>query len=312
MPTRTQLRRALLERIGGGGVYTTDGNGNVGGSTLICASGFKSSLLPSSHLKQAWLYAPLATFPRQRRIASIAGGSGTITLEEALGQQINSGFGFEISSLLPLDQDTSAGTGQSLNQIITESIRHQNFPDEISLSITTGDEYSLSTWSAWLDRPSRLLKVLEPAPMAGRAPIDSSFRGWDLILDGEMPKLRCKMPFSVATGSLTLSALRPGDSWLNNAGGGWVESTAVLLDAETDEVRLPLADVVEGALPFAYAAIAQSRSGQQREEYFARARDALANARRLATWDRTRDTLPEDMGASTAPPLPAPAAGRTG
>lgn len=301
MTTRLAARQALLARLGGGGVYVSDSNGNVGGTTVICANGFKSSLLLSTHLKQAWLYAPLVTFPRQRRIASIAGASGTITLEDALGQQINSGVDFEISSLIPPDQDTSAGIGMSLNQALVESARHQNFPDEVTLSIVAdADSYSLATWAAWLDRKARLLRVLEPHPISGRRPIESPpARGWELVLDGELPKLTCRMPFSTSTGSITVSVLRPGDSWINDGGAGWAEST-IGPDGESDEVRLPLVDWVEGALPFCYLAIARSRTGAERQEYVALYQQALAAARRMATWDRTRDALPDDMGASTA------------
>lgn len=301
MPTRREYRRALGYRIGDYGVYKTTSVGNVGGTTVICADAFRSDtspgLLPDTHLAYAWVYMPDMAFPNQRRaLKSGLAQNGTITLEAPLGQQAQTTSWVEISRLLPPSNTLTAGIGQSVEGCVIEGLRHLLIEDEFTLSITTSDEYSLSSYR-FLDRQARLTAVKEAAPVAGRAPIDSSFRGWELVLDAELPKLRCRMPFATATGSITLHVRRPADTWLATS-GVWAADTDGL-GAEADEAVPEIAEVVTAALPFAYLAILESRSGAARAEYLARYQQALAEARNLAHWDHTRDQLP-------AAPAPTP------
>ncbi len=307
MPTLTQYRRALLEGIGGGGVYTTDAIGST--TTLVCAGAFKSSVLPADHLDNAWIYVALSTFPRQHRVAAngLAPSTGTITLAGALGAGVIADVPFELSALLPLIDQGSKTPGISLTQCVNLALRHMLVPDELTVAIPASAEVSLATLT-WLDRVDRLRAVLEPSPVANGAVIDASWRfrpGEPLLtLDAELPKLRLTAPFGTATGNLTLQVLRPAETWLK-VGGTWGEvAPGTGMTAESDEGKLDLPSVVIAGKVFAYQSLAQSRSGARRAEYQAKYEAALAEARALRYWDSSMDKLqprpPAESGREAA------------
>lgn len=303
MPTLTQCRRAILEEIGGGGVYTTDSAGST--TTLVCAAGFKNSSLPTDHLAYAWVHVPTTPAPKQQQVTAtgLTSASGTITVGSAFGSSINSATAFEVSTRLALIDGGNKTAGISLNQCVNLALQHLLVPDELTVAITTSDEIALTTWQGWLDRVDRLRAVLEPSPVSGRAPIDASWRFRSdeplLTLDAELPKLRLEVPFSTATGSLTLQVLRPAETWLRIS-STWTEMTpGTGMTAETDETKVDLAHIRAAGKVFAYQAMAEARSGARRGEYQAQYEAALADARKLRYWDASRDKLQ---------PPPAPAA----
>lgn len=296
MPTLTAYRRALLEEIGGGGVYVATASGAANGSTVVCSAAFTSSPLPSDHLGLAWIHVPSITAPKQQRITAtgLNPANGTITVGNGFGAQVTSAMTFEISARIALVDGSEKSPGLSLNQCVNLALRHLLVPDEISVAITTSDEISLATWQ-WLDRADRLRGVLEPSPVAGRAAIDAAWRvhraedGNLLTLDAELPKLRLNAPFSTATGNLTLQALRPAHTWIKSS-GTWAED-ADGLGAEADEAKPELDDVVMAAKPFVYWELAR-RTSERQAEYQGLYEQTLAEARALRYWDSTRDKLP--------------------
>lgn len=297
MTTLTQARRAILEGLGRGGVYTSTGAGST--STVVCST-FKSTELPTDHLAYAWLHVPSASSPRQRRVkqTGLAPGTGTITVDDVFGSSIGSAIDFELSPLLPPIDGGVKGMAMSLNQCANEAARHLCFQDEISVTITTNATLSLTTWASWLDRAERLVAILEPSPF-GEAPIDASWREIEFDRDAEAPTLRIKRRFGVATGTLTLKVLRPADSWIA-VGGTWAESTVGLVN-ESDIAKPDLRHFREAGLVFAYQTLADARSGPRREEYRRKYEQQLALARTLPFWDHTRDDLlprPGGEGAS--------------
>lgn len=306
MTTKVLGRRAILEGLGRGGVASTTSAGSGGGSTLVCTD-FKSTILPTDHFDRVWFHVPTATAPRQRRGATnaLTVASGTITFDDVMGSQIGTSTTFEWCPLLPIVNGAAMGAGPSIEHCFYEALRHLVFQDEVTIAVVADqDEYPLTTWAPWLDRSERLVKVLEPNPVsASRKPIDATWRGVTLVLDGETPRLRLDAPLRSATGNLTLRALRPADTWFKTS-GTWVETApGSVLAAETDEVKPDLRHMREAGLVFALQTLAATREGPRRAEYQAMYERQLGIARALPFWDATRDDLlpRPNSGAQAAP-----------
>lgn len=294
--TKVAARQAILKGLGRGGVATTTGGGST--STLVCVD-YKSTVYQADYFDNAWFHVPTATAPKQRRAKddALAPGSGTITVDDVFGSIIATSTQFEWSPLMPLISGAATGDGPSIEDCLYEALRHLVFPDEITQAITTTNDIPITgvaNVANWLDRSDRLVQVLEPNPFAaGGELVDSSFRDWKLILDGETPKLRFSIPFSSATGNLTLRVLRPADTWFKTGGGvTWSEVTpGTALAAETDEVKPDLVHIREAGLVFALQALWKEREGPRRGEYHTAFLEQLAVARDLPFWDHTRDDL---------------------
>jgi hypothetical protein len=287
MPRLDTYRRALLEEIGGGGVYTTTGVGTA--TTLLCSTAFLSTELPNSHLAYAWVYVPSATFPKQRRVKKdgLDQTSGTITVDGTFNGAIASGVEFEISTRLPLIDSAAKSPGISLNQCVNLGLRHLLVPGS-RISVTTvanQQSYSLSAYAAWLDSDERIVAVYDP-PRAAGFPRPLTRLRWQLNLDDGTPMLEFIDRAYPASGfTFELAVLRPGDSLVNGA-----ESAAGLVN-DSDTSPLAVKDVVVAAKVFAYQALARGRNTPKAAEYQELYEQQLALARALPTWDRARDRL---------------------
>lgn len=305
MTTLANALLAMIEGTGRGGSFLTTSAGNVGGTTLISTDFKSAALLPTDHLDGVWFNVPSATAPRQARSTTTALGisTGTVTLDVALGSQIGSGVTVRWSPLLPIVAAAATGESPSFESCLYEAMRHLLFTDEVTTAIVADqDSYSLTTWAAHLDRSDRLVAVLEPTPHPARTiPIEMDPDTYELIFDGETPKLRLVAPFAASSGNLTLRVNRPADTWFK-VSGTWTETApGTALAAETDEVKPDLRHCREAGLVFVYQAKAQSTEGPRRAEYQARYEAQLAIARQLPFWDFSRDTLLPRPGGAAQP-----------
>lgn len=312
MATKREYRQDLIRAMSSGGAALTTSAGNGGGTTLVSTTAFaSSSLLPTDHLDGAWIYVATATAPRQRRVAPGGLSAGTITVDAAFGSQIQTTSEFEWSRLIALINDGTRGAETSADECVNDALRHMVFADEISVAVTTSDEISLITYQNWLDRPERFRGAREPSPVSGRAPIDMGWRfegGVAAVTwDGERPKLRLRAPFGQAIGSIVVQVNRPAETWIALSGGSWAEATDGFslssgATRDLDQAKPPIREVTTCALPFAWRAVMETKSGSTRAVYRQFYLDALAAARASTYWDKTRDDLRPPPSALPAAP----------
>lgn len=193
----------------------------------------------------------------------------------------------EITALFPaIMADTTSGRvarTTSYRTLMNRGLSRLLVPDRVALAITTSRTYSTATWP-WLDRETRLVRVLEPSPVSGGLPFDARWRNPKLRLDGPTPTLTLDVPFTSASGDLTLEVLRPGDTLISGA-----ESTAGYT-AAADIAIVSLNDVVAVTLLEAFAVLRQRSVARPQGSYMDRHKEQLAICRKLAYWDWTLDS----------------------
>jgi hypothetical protein len=162
------------------------------------------------------------------------------------------GSGVEFTGLFPCSSG-SFGADTDYRSIINRTLGQLLCEDRVTDPITTADTYPQPT-RPWLARPDRLIAALEPAAVAGRAPVDASWRG-ARVLPGPTPAIQLS-PFLTASGVVTWRVWRPGHTLVNGA-----ESTAGLV-AETDQALPRIEDVVLVALVECYWTLATRNSGR--------------------------------------------------
>lgn len=191
---------------------------------------------------------------------------------------------FSLTYLFPA-RGGAVGADTDYRSLVNRALALILAPDRLSIAITTADTYSTTAYP-WLDRPDRLVRVLEPAPMSGRAPTDASWRGPRLVVDGASPFLQLNAPFTTASGNLVLEVWRPGDSLVNG-----VESTTGL-SAGTDTALPRVEDVVMVALLEGYQVLANRNPSRPSGQWVGKWGMQLKliqseHARRMALGDRT-------------------------
>ena len=231
----------------------------------------------------------------QRRVTVYAPTTGTVTVAPAWTAPAPPDQ-VEMTSLFPSNNEI--GSDDDYRTLINRALRRLLVPDRVALSITTGEEYATTTWP-WLDRPDRLVRVLEPPPVGTRA-IDSSWRGWSLTLDAQTPVLEVDVPFLTATGSITLEVLRPANTWIKT-GATWAEtpvSSGLLND--TDEAIPGIEDVLPVALMEAYRALVNRSPGRPNGNWSKLFADARTEARKTRYYDITSERQDEPVAETAA------------
>lgn len=156
-------------------------------------------------------------------------------------------------------------------------------PDRISVPFAGTSTASLTPWP-WLNRPERLVRVLEPAPVAGFPEIPCDWRDPTLILDGTAPVLQLNRPY---TGTLTLDVRRPGHTLISG-----VEST-IGLRSDTETALPAESDVIDGMLMEAYRLLMHRSPGRPGGGDWAKKyADQREKFESLLYFDRTRLAQP--------------------
>lgn len=286
MPACETYRQALLERFGGGGVYVTTNTGST--TELACSSALLSSSLPTSHLALGWVYVPTVSGTKQRRVTKTGtnGTLATLTVDGAFGSAVGNGVSFEYSRHLPLVDQGAKTPGISLTQCLSLALPDLEWPDEIAVAPAAGAyTVSLATYAPWLNRPSRLLEVLDPPLASGYPRQSADWRRPRLVVDGTSARLDVDSPW-LSTDAITLRVMRPCDTLISGVeqptGSGFTSDAATALP----EVN----ELVTVALIYANRARSQlADNDEQRTFWLARAEDARGEAMKLERY-RPRST----------------------
>lgn len=308
MATQTDLRRALVTRVGGLSIATTTDVAAAPDPTRwIYARGATAGLTTwradlGNPLRWAGLWVAVLSgdqITAIRQITDAEPENGGIEVDAPFAAAIASGVSVEVTGPLPLArQQTVQGWREALNL----GLGHLKLGRRITASIAVNGEISLS--QSWLDRPSRILRIWEPSSVASGGSLKLSRRPWTFIRSGETTLLKTRVLPGTATGDYTLDVLAPASSWIKQSGGSYQED-ADGLTAEGDEAAPPTSDVVDASLVFAYLFLSNAAPDPEtRDRYRALHEQQLAYARTLEAWDHTRDRLlprPETVPVDAAP-----------
>ncbi len=289
MPTRQAYRRALALALNDLETYSVASA--TANTVTVEQLADATPNAATTRFDGSWIYVATGSGADQQRRAKNGGFDpvfGTVTLTRTWLPPAAADT-IEVTRLLPAIRAVPGDT--SYVDLIDRALSLLVAPDRITLPITTADTYALTTWP-WLDRTERLVRVLEPAPVPGRAPKDARWRNPRLVVDGASPFLQLDAPFSAASGVLTLEVLRPGDSLISGAEsiGGLVADASTALPSVADVRTVAL-------MEFAHLMLSRTQGRPDGANWEQRYAEARAEAERLAYLDRTRM-------------LPAPPAGQ--
>jgi hypothetical protein len=270
-----------MQALDDGGVYiaaagATDGV-TIGGLSDATANA------SANRYDGAFLYlATGAGAGQQRRV--MAGGFTPSTgelLVEVGWTAPTTGDIVEITHMFPIG--AGAGTGvspedTSYHQIINLALNTLWAPDQISLAFANTTTASLAAFP-WLDRPERLVRVLETAPVSGYAEVPCDWRNPQLVL-GAAPMLQLNRPY---TGTLILEVRRPGGTSVDGA-----ESTLGLF-TESQTALPSVEDVREAGLMHVYRALMNRGTGRPNGDWAKRYADQRERVEKLRYYDRTAE-----------------------
>jgi hypothetical protein len=232
-----QIRRRVAGALDDLSVHVVTG----ASSTTVTATTLSDGTSVSSvnRYDGAWVYSPTpASQQRRVRTGGLNPMTGTLTVDVPWTAPFV-GTEIEITRLMP--SAGSALEATDYNSCINRAASKLLIYDRVTIPITTADTYPLTS-QPWLDRPERLLRVLEP-PATGTRPIEASWRSPKLVWSGGYPSLELDAPFDFASGNLTLEVMRPCDSWI---GGERAPGTGMTTDPES--CLAPLEDIALLAL----------------------------------------------------------------
>jgi hypothetical protein len=276
--TRAQYRRALQAALDDSGIHLL----SAATSTTASISTISDATTNASANRYdgVWIYvASGAQIGAQRWITpgSFVPSTGTVTVEFGWTAPAANDV-IELTSLFPCEAQVAAGS-TSYNAIVNKALSRLWAPDRISATFAGGTTASLAAYAYWLDRPERLVRVLEPAPVSGYQPVPCDWRNPQLILDGGTPTLQIDTPY---TGTLTLDVMRPGDSLVSGA-----ESTTGPT-SETATCLPSLNDVVTVGLEEAYRALMHRSTARPSGNWADKLKDQQALVQQLRYLDRTQ------------------------
>ena len=287
MPNRTAYRRATALRLGGHDTITVEASTNTTNATITSTAAFKSSLLPTDHLDQAWIYCPGAGTPRQRRVQAngLAPSTGVITLDGIFGSAPAVSSEFEIHTVMPAIANLTSAL--SVNGAVDLAMRYLLIPRTLTLDLVSGQyDYDDIQAYSWLDRPSRLVAVRVP-DATGATTVELPKSRYELRQSGGANELHFYRPFQFAHGtfSIVLEARSPADTLINGADA----SAAPGLTVDADTAVPAINDVVEVALLFCYAQLAQSEDGARAQHYARMLPAQIEQARKAYGYDKEAD-----------------------
>jgi hypothetical protein len=264
MPLTTlgAAKRALARSFDDMAVHTITSatTTTVTAATLIDATANASA----NRFDGAYVHAVATGQVRRVKTAGYVPGTGVLTLNTTWTDPADA-TQIEVTRLLPPASDQLPSEEQSWAECIRRGAAKLLIPDRLTPPIGVGVEtISLIAWT-WLDRPERLLRVLEP-PATGTTPVSSEWRGWRWVLNGGAPALEMRVPFAATAGALILEVLRPADTLIS--GVETAPGTGPTLDTQTLNVGIEEL-VVLGTLEAATALMSRNpgRPGQWEGRY---------------------------------------------
>lgn len=275
------LVRAVAQALDDEGTYNVASGAST---TVTVAPLVNSTANASTHRYDGrWLYVASGAGSGQQRVVKPGGytpSTGMLEVTNQFATAPSAGDIIVLTSLFPVADTLVAGEDASYRGLINRGIAKLLVPRRLTLTITTGDSYSLSAWP-WLDRPTRLLRVLEPAIRSGLQPVDASWRGPKLVVNGGSNLLTLNSQFDVAGGNLTLETLSPASRWINGA-----ESAGGLV-AATDTAEVTIEEGVAVTLVEAYQALATRSVGAPNGDWEKKWAAQREIAREMAYYDDT-------------------------
>lgn len=302
MPTLLTYRGALQRALDDGGVYLV---ASAAGGAVTCNSLINSSTSASSgRYNGAYVYVQSGTGVGEQWVVkenSYVASTGTITTQRSTGFDTSptAGSVIEITRLFPsISTATATGTqteDTDYRTLVNRALSYLLVPDQISVTtVADQQEYSLSTYAAWLDRPARLAAVLDP-PRATGWPSKRTWRRWELNLDGPTPSLVfIDRAYPTSGATFELDVLRPADTLISG-----VESSTGLA-SDTDTAVPAVNDVVTVGLMLAYESLANRSPGRPNGDYLKRWAAQIELARRMARYDRSQETPQQQQAAAPA------------
>lgn len=273
--TLRAYRRAIARALDDLGVFTVAVSGASSVTSVDLAD--LTTAASANRFNGAWVYACESLQQRRALNGGLTPATGQLNLNYTW-TLVSAGTEIEVTRRFP-SRSQVPGEDLSYNDIVNRALAKLLVPDRMTVPITTADSISLSAYR-WIDRPERLVRVLEPPPV-GTRPVDASWRGPKLVLTAGVPTLEFRTPFDVASGSLTLDVLRPADTLVS--GVETAPGTGLTVDTQT--AIAPLEDVVLVGLMESYQALSNRDPGRPGGNWAAKYADARERAEAAMFFD---------------------------
>ena len=195
--TLLQYRQALARALDDIELYIVT---SASATTVVCSNLINGSTGASSgRYNGRYVYISEGTGVGNQGVVRDGGydpATGSLTIVDTGGWTTQPALSStaELTALFPAfnaASSTSSFTGgNDYQSLINRALSMILVPDQISVTtVADQQEYSLSTYAYWLDRPERLTGVLDP-PRATGWPTKPTWRRWELQLDGGSPALQ--------------------------------------------------------------------------------------------------------------------------
>lgn len=248
----------------------------------------------SGRYNGAYIYIASGSGAGRQRVVkenSYVPSTGTLTTHNSSGFDVTMAAGdqVEITRLFPAYAEatstSSLGSDTDYRSLVNRALSYLLVPDQISVTtVADQQEYSLSTYAAWLDRPERLLAVLDP-PRATGWPAKRTWRRWELTLDGPSPALTfLDRAYPTNGATFELDVLRPANTLISGA------ESSIGLTSDSATAVPAVNDVVTVGLMLAYEALMNRSPGRPNGDFLTRWKNQIEIARRLRNYDRTQET----------------------
>lgn len=299
--TRLQYRQELARALDDLEVYLASSGTST---TVVCSNLINSGTnVSADRYNGRYVYISAGTGVGSQSVVKTAGyapSTGTLTILDSGGWATSPGSGstVELTALFPaINAATAASSfsdGHDYQSLVNRALSMILVPDVLSVTtVADQQEYALSTYAYWLDRPSRLLGVLDP-PRATGWSTKRTWRRWELQLDGGTPTLQfIDRAYPVSGATFELQVLRPADTLISGA------ESSTGLSADTDTAVPAVNDVVTVGLMLAYESLANRSPGRPNGDYLKRWAAQIDLARRVARYDRSQET-PQQQAAAPA------------
>lgn len=289
MPALSDYYEAVGFALDDIGVYTS----TAASVSTVTLPGLSNSTPGASANRYdgAWVWVKSGTGAGQQRQVRKGGydpATGMLTV--VLGWTAPSSSVVVVTRLFPISPDLG-GEDASYVTLINRALSRLVAPDRVPLAFSGTTSAALTSYP-WLDRPERLVGVLETAAVAGYPPVPCEWRGPRLVLDGPTPSIQINAPY---TGSLILDVLRPGDTLING-----LEATGGFLPGQDPITALPsVEDVRDVALAEAYWNLMNRTPGRPGGDWAKKWATQREIARSLTRADSTRERRVEAPDSGT-------------